>query len=676
MPAMPSLRLASRIRSLAGRSTGEAPRHADGVAAAHSFAGCDRPHRVWRVRVALGFLAMLAVSAPNLRAQVFVDIPLSRCVWHAGDDPAWAAPDFDDRAWQPYAKFELRPDVPHLWIRCHVDLSVLRSQAHPAIQIAGLAYQLYLDGQLIGASGDIRSGQHSQNLIRSFPVAAASVPAGATAIALRATLRSLDLSPLLGADAGDTQILDAERAQTVINSASREIPDAFCYGFVGIIALLLTALYLYDRSRLELLLLGLTCFGLSALRFNELCGAAFLDYPWRVSLFIWTVGNLLVLTQPWFFFRLAGRRVPVAIWILAALSQLDLVSLPSRLLASPSVALRASNLHDSWLAPIFLSALLLLSAAPFVAFFPWRHVPRRLRALAVACLLWGLTDMLWFTVAVVTFLPHVPDIWTHWRTQLLEIRAVTTAAVLVSLLGLLFRDQRRTTEERALLAGELQAARDIQTLLAPSVLESIPGLRIDVAFRPMREVGGDFYLCRALSDGCQRLLVGDVSGKGTGAAMTATLLIGAAERRSSDSPASLLEHLNSVLRSSRVGGFATCLCADVTAEGIVTLANAGHLPPYTRGDELPVPPALPLGLSEAAYEESRFVLEAGETLTFLSDGVVEAQNSEGQLFGFDRARDMSTRSPEQIAAAAQAFGQKDDITVLTLTFAPAAVLHA
>jgi phosphoserine phosphatase RsbU/P len=86
---------------------------------------------------------------------------------------------------------------------------------------------------------------------------------------------------------------------------------------------------------------------------------------------------------------------------------------------------------------------------------------------------------------------------------------------------------------------------------------------------------------------------------------------------------------------------------------------------------------LPLGITpEATYAESTIHLAPNDRLTFLSDGVVEAQSSTGELFGFDRTAAISTRSAEAIAAAAQQFGQEDDITVFTLTFAPAEVLHA
>jgi serine phosphatase RsbU (regulator of sigma subunit) len=193
----------------------------------------------------------------------------------------------------------------------------------------------------------------------------------------------------------------------------------------------------------------------------------------------------------------------------------------------------------------------------------------------------------------------------------------------------------------------------------------------------MREVGGDFYLSRVLHDGRQRLIVGDVSGKGTAAAMTAALLIGAAGDHDALSPGELLAHLDRVLRATGVGGFATCLCADLTPGGQAIVANAGHLSPYCRGRELPLPPGLPLGVAdEINYPETSLEVAPGETLTFISDGVVEARNSSGELLGFDRTADLSTRPAGEIAATAQSFGQEDDITVITLTFAAAGLSRA
>jgi serine phosphatase RsbU (regulator of sigma subunit) len=86
---------------------------------------------------------------------------------------------------------------------------------------------------------------------------------------------------------------------------------------------------------------------------------------------------------------------------------------------------------------------------------------------------------------------------------------------------------------------------------------------------------------------------------------------------------------------------------------------------------------LPLGLSpESIYAEADCRLDRGTRLTLLTDGIVEAGNAAGELFGFERTRNISTQSAEAIARTAQAYGQEDDITVLTLTLVPETVPHA
>jgi sigma-B regulation protein RsbU (phosphoserine phosphatase) len=102
-------------------------------------------------------------------------------------------------------------------------------------------------------------------------------------------------------------------------------------------------------------------------------------------------------------------------------------------------------------------------------------------------------------------------------------------------------------------------------------------------------------------------------------------------------------------------------------DGTLTAANAGHIAPYANGKELEIDNGLPLGITaDAAYANSALHLEVGTTLTLLTDGVVEAQNAKGELFGFDRSREFSTRPVAEIVEAARVFGQQDDITVLSL----------
>ena len=106
----------------------------------------------------------------------------------------------------------------------------------------------------------------------------------------------------------------------------------------------------------------------------------------------------------------------------------------------------------------------------------------------------------------------------------------------------------------------------------------------------------------------------------------------------------------------------------IDRSGSVELANAAHLPPYINGKELALEGALPLGaLPDIAFPATRLQLREGESMLLVSDGVVEARNAQGELFGFERTAAISTQSAQNIADAAQRFGQEDDIPVLTLT---------
>jgi serine phosphatase RsbU (regulator of sigma subunit) len=154
--------------------------------------------------------------------------------------------------------------------------------------------------------------------------------------------------------------------------------------------------------------------------------------------------------------------------------------------------------------------------------------------------------------------------------------------------------------------------------------------------------------------------------------MTVSLIVGTLRTlvEYTQEPAEILRGLNRRLIGRIEGGFVTCLILRITADGEATLANAGHLPPFRGGKELPVSGSLPLGITtEASYEELSFFLHGGETLTLYTDGILEARNAKNELYGFARVSEcMATPlSVEQIAEAASAFGQEDDITVLSIT---------
>ena len=233
---------------------------------------------------------------------------------------------------------------------------------------------------------------------------------------------------------------------------------------------------------------------------------------------------------------------------------------------------------------------------------------------------------------------------------------------------LLFRHRRITLEhERA--SAELEAAREIQQQLVPKSIPALTGCHIEAAYLPAEEVGGDFYQVVSRPDGSVVLAVGDVSGKGLKAAMTGMLAIGALRILAVEGlgPAAILMRLNSELVNTSNGGFVTCFCGVLDASGNLRYANAGHVAPFFNGREIEVIGALPLGIDpNTGYEESTFALDPGDRLTLLSDGVVEAQSATGELFGFERTREISAQTAQSIAEQAQRFGQIDDITVLTL----------
>ena len=242
---------------------------------------------------------------------------------------------------------------------------------------------------------------------------------------------------------------------------------------------------------------------------------------------------------------------------------------------------------------------------------------------------------------------------------------------LLALLVFLILRFSRARRREVWMAGEFEAARQIQQILLPAELEQCPGFHVECIYQPAEQVGGDFFQ-QIADDQCGMLIVvGDVSGKGLPAAMMVSVLVGAirAEAGHQSSPAEMLESLNARMMGRLQGGFATCLAAHIDVKGVLRVANAGHLPPYLNGNEITVAGSLPLGVvAGLLYETSQMQLKPGDRLMFISDGVVEAQSRAGALFGFERTRAISSEPAAKVAEAAREFGQIDDITVVTVEF--------
>jgi serine phosphatase RsbU (regulator of sigma subunit) len=186
-------------------------------------------------------------------------------------------------------------------------------------------------------------------------------------------------------------------------------------------------------------------------------------------------------------------------------------------------------------------------------------------------------------------------------------------------------------------------------------------------YLPASEVGGDFYFLSSAPDGSLIAIVGDVSGKGLTAAMRVAMILGVLRRETSYDPADILSGLNNALIVQGQLGFTTACCVRISTSGDFVLANAGHIAPYVSGRELATHPALPLGLvADQTYQLVRGRLAPKERLVLVSDGIPEARSHTGELYGFERLSSLTQLTAQEIAGAAQAFGQDDDITVLTL----------
>jgi serine phosphatase RsbU (regulator of sigma subunit)/anti-sigma regulatory factor (Ser/Thr protein kinase) len=248
----------------------------------------------------------------------------------------------------------------------------------------------------------------------------------------------------------------------------------------------------------------------------------------------------------------------------------------------------------------------------------------------------------------------------------------------------LVRQQQIETAERERMQQELRVAALIQQTLLPRELPAIAGWAIDAFYRPARAVGGDFYDFIDLADGRLGVVIGDVTDKGVPAAMVMatcrTMLRAAAN--SHDTPGAVLADVNETLVPEIPPAmFVTCLYAIIDTDGgEVVFANAGHNLPYVRmadGVSELRATGMPLGLMpEMTYEEKTYHLDEGEVMVLTSDGITEAHDPEGEMYGFERLMgrvggDLSADMCSHLVADLERFTgpdleQEDDITLVVV----------
>lgn len=606
--------------------------------------------------------------------------------FHTGDDPAWASPVFDDSSWplqsaKPWDGQGYKAYSGYAWYRATV---ILPANAPPqSLYLPDLAInsnaQFFANGKLLPACSSTNIEAPISRPPTECPLSIPSSPQPQTVLlAIRVWHWPHWASYVPGGFRAPIRIGEAAAihkfTHLAIDSNSWSVASVYIFLFLHIPAAMGAFLLFRHRPKnREYLWFAIYC---TTYSLNAFCAAWYgvhiIDIRTRDFLgTTTTVAASLSLLE--FYNRLlnGNRGWAYRIVLTSILLFLPLLFLGNTAMIPVPV----------WNA---INTLLQLPFAVWVIAFVLRRSTSGsadARLLVVAAILSPIFNIL-NTAAQTLFqsgiLQSLP-VWVYRITSVPFPIALTDVIDFIFLTSvgaiLLLRFLRISTQgERT--AAELEAARSVQRVLVPDEINTIPGITIQAAYEPANELSGDFYQVLPTPSGATLIALGDVSGKGLRAAMTGTLAIGVMRRLAAEnmSPADLLTELNRQLCAAQSGEavFLTMVCAQVSPDGILILAKAGHLNPYLNGQEIELGPSIPLGISPAAeYSQLQLTLQPGQPLTLLSDGVVEARNPEGQLFGFDRTAAISAQPPANIAAAAKLHGQDDDITIVSLTLNPA-----
>ena len=586
---------------------------------------------------------------------------------HEGDDMTWASTGFDDSGWQTVDLEDMGVAQPGWhWFRKLVTVGPDYPEIRLLLEGGEGTYELYVNGQRIEGAGILPPLAVNRPVERVFTLANDK---GDFEIALRTHATPgyvafgfpLFLSVTMGTPTAieyERQALESERLYAVAPSVAINL-------LLLLAALAALALYASQRTQRDYLFLAVFLFlsGISnGLWHLQQAGVLPISANFLVAD---PLIYLVCIAQIEFTLSFVRRGVGIG-WRVYEV----LLLLPALLV--PAVWLGHFSQETYIVVEALVTAPLAFLLPAFLAYW-YRRANREAGLLILPSLV--------PTAMVVLFNLGLVSANLGWKrfdgltdpVQIgvfpVQISDAGSVVFLAAIGVVMFFRFTRVSREQARSAAELGAAREIQQRLVPASLPELKGFYLEAAYLPAQEVGGDFYQVLEQQDGYALIVVGDVSGKGLKAAMTGALAIGALRTLAAENfcPGELLSRLNRQMLATQESGFITCLCLRISMQGAVTMANAGHLSPYRRGEEIEVDSGLPLGLTaDAEYGETHLELAPGDTLTLLSDGVVEAMNPQHQLLGFERVRAMSGQSAHEIAAAAQAFGQEDDITVLTV----------
>ncbi len=622
--------------------------------------------------------------------------------FHIGDNPQWAAPAFDDSSWETVdltpkeGSFDpnqgLQGFVPgwtakghpgysgYAWYRLRVRIT---GADGPLSLLAPRnvddSYQLFVNGRLIGSFGNF-SGfvptVYSTRPLR-FTLPTTVVQNGRDGTVELAFRFYMAPRTVLQTDSGgmhDAPSIGLTDAVTAAYHVAWENTFKLTSSLVAsvLIYLLFTLfvfmLYLFDRAE-TILLWPLAASGATALFLflvfseNTSTLATGLQYSIVIDVLNALADGLWIMSWLAYFGQQNRNWIRNAIVVVVLWGVISSVLFEILTMGGPSAP---HAVFATFGIGRFVSSCVLLVLMFLIAYFGSRKSQRKDWMLLLAVFFFAIPSL-----NPVFQLLHIRTTWFPFGINLL-LALPTSIASLFCFSFVLVRRFRASQRRQQAMVLDVKQAQEVQQVLIPEQLPNIPGLAIESEYRPASEVGGDFFqIIPHASDGSALIVAGDVTGKGLQAGMLVALIVGTIRTaiEKSFEPLDVLEVLNRRL-CERGNAHATCLAMRIAANGAVTLANAGHLPPYVNGNELPMEGAVPLGMDLGAeFASMQFQLAPDDRLMMLSDGVAEAQDKQGRLFGFDRIQALLAGpvSAAEIASAAQKFGQHDDISIVSIT---------
>ena len=608
-----------------------------------------------------------------------------------GDDPSYSSPQLDDSSWtvisvkKPLHFYGLK-NVDAIWYRMHVQLPPNRHSLELLLRSFGGSEQFYINGVLLGSFGEFAGAgkRWFDNTDILLPIPDNLISAGDVTIAIRARIGTdSQFGAVTGGINDNTLLLLGTRDDLAgvrsLRNFRNYISSVTNLALELLVALVALSLALTLRSEREYLAL----FIYTAAQVVEGSITFWRDLTNTPnSPFFLVLGSIFITISLLGFIefirivlRLRRTRLLVIYYYLLAFVLIVVFqTINIGLLEGPK------GYSNGFIAAANVFAVIVTLPVgfglPLLAIWTWWK-QRSLDALLlfIPLLLQNIVEYTnkFYTVLYFMGLRHqdfngmapIQGLYVAWA-EITDFIATVTLLLFIVLRTL------RIARAKAAAAAEIAAAQTVQQVLLARSSQATPGFDVESVYRPASEVGGDFFLVSPGPDGSLVAIVGDVSGKGLIAAMRVSMILGVLRREESREPSAVLRGLNEALLlpvtdSKSAPGFTTACCIRLEHSGQYSIANAGHIAPYIDGAEIPTAAALPLGLAgDQEYEVTNGRLVPGKKLVLMSDGVVEARASSGELYGFDRTALLTLRPAEEIAETAANFGQEDDITVLTI----------